>query len=36
VWQTSNFEPGEYTLRLRVAMPGIAPIETRVLVRLER
>jgi hypothetical protein len=36
VWQTNSLPPGEYTLRLRVAIPGSAPVETSVAVRLER
>ncbi len=36
VWQTNSLPPGEYTLRLRVAIPGSAPVETSVAVKLER
>ena len=36
VWQTSGLAAGEYTLRLRVANPGSAPVEADVLVRLVR
>jgi membrane carboxypeptidase/penicillin-binding protein PbpC len=34
VWQTSGLAPGEYTLRLRVAIPGSLPVETKVVVRV--
>lgn len=34
VWQTMSLAKGEYTLRLRVSMPGVQPIEMRRLVQI--
>jgi hypothetical protein len=35
VWQADTFEPGEYTLRLRVVTPEGLPVEATQVVRVE-